>query len=85
MRLTQFLLSKYFKRYIERELTHQNLRRQWKPILGWKETVKKNWEYTEHRPWTIEFQRANPPCVIPKKIYVEPIKEWKMFKGDRVK
>jgi large subunit ribosomal protein L24 len=84
MRLTLAYSMRYLRRYIERELTHEHLRRQWHPLLGWKEMVKKNWEYSEHRPWTAGFKQANPPCARPKQIYVEPIKEWKVFKGDRV-
>jgi len=84
MRLTQALLSRYFRRYIERELTHEHLRRQWNPYNGWKECVRKNWEYGEDRPWTAAFKAANQACTRPRTIYVEPIKEWNIFKGDRV-
>jgi len=84
MRLTPALLSRYFRRYIERELTHENLRRQWKPYQGWKEVIRKNWEYGEHRPWTTAFKDANKPGTRPKRVFVEPIKEWHVFKGDRV-
>jgi len=84
MRLTRVLLSRYFRRYIERELTHENLRRQWKPISGWKEHVKKSWEYGEHRPWTSAFKEANKPGTVARQIYVEPVKEYNIFKGDRV-
>jgi large subunit ribosomal protein L24 len=84
MRLTVVTFSRYFKRYIERELTHETLRRQWKPIIGWKEMVKKTWVYGESRPWTSEFKRDNPAGDRSRRIYVEPIKEWSVFKGDRV-
>jgi len=87
MRLTPALLSRYFRRYIERELTHEYLRRQWKPYQGWKEVVRKHWEYGEDRPWTQAFKDANQHETHPKRrkrIYVEPIKEWHIFKGDRV-
>jgi len=84
MRLTVACAMRYFKRYVERELTHETLRRQWRPMLGWKELVKKTWTYGEHRPWTTGFKQDNLPNARPKKIYVEPIKNWKIFKGDRV-
>jgi len=84
MRLTAVSLARYFKRYVERELTHDNLRRQWHPLNGWKESVRKSWNYDEHRPWTSAFKQANRPGERPKKVFVEPIKEWKIFKGDRV-
>jgi large subunit ribosomal protein L24 len=55
--------------------------------MGWKELGRKKpweWHYDENRPWTDEFRRNNLPHVKHPKIYVEPIKEWKMFKGDVV-
>ncbi|ESN99519.1 hypothetical protein HELRODRAFT_84263 [Helobdella robusta] len=83
MRLTLICASRYFRRYIERELTHSHLRRTWNPINGWKDVVKKNWDYNEHRPWTSEFKQFNQQK--PRKyVPVEPIKEWSIFKGDRV-
>lgn len=84
MRLTQVLLARYFRNYVERELTHETLRRQWKPIIGWKEHVRKDWDYGEHRPWTQAFKDANKPNTRLQRIFVEPIKEWHIFKGDRV-
>jgi len=84
MRLTQVLLMRYFRRYIERELTHENLRRQWKPIVGWKEVIRKQWEYGEDRPWTTAFKNRNKPNTRPRRIFVEPVKEYNIFKGDRV-
>ena len=84
MRLTVVALSRYFKRYIDRELTHDTLRRQWKPLIGWKDLTRKTWVYGEHRPWTGEFKRANQACDRPQRIFVEPIKDWSIFKGDRV-
>ena len=84
MRLTHPLLARYFQRYIERELTHENLRRQWKLFIGWKEHIRKNWNYDEHRPWTQAFKDNNKACTRPKRVFVEPIKEWHIFKGDRV-
>lgn len=81
----QVLLARYFRRYIERELTHEHLRRQWKPIIGWKEfEVRKKWEYDEHRPWTSAFKNAHMPGARVRHVFVEPIKEWHIFKGDRV-
>jgi large subunit ribosomal protein L24 len=35
-----------------------------------------------NRPWTEEFRRQN--LVKRKKVFVEPIKEWAFFRGDRV-
>ena len=82
MRLTQILLGRYFRRYVERELTQATLRRQWSPINGWKEIVKTDWHYGEHRPWTDNFKQENTKRF--PRVFVEPIKEWWIFKGDRV-
>ncbi|XP_065200644.1 large ribosomal subunit protein uL24m [Planococcus citri] len=48
-------------------------------------TVKKSEiVFTEDRPWTLQSKMANPIYKKAPTIYVEPIKEWKIFKGDRV-
>jgi len=49
-------------------------------------TVKKRaWEFrfTTNRPWTDDFRRQNE---VPRQhqVFVEPIKEWSIFRGDRV-
>jgi len=88
MRLGRVLLSemKYFKRYLEREMLHEHRRATWKPIAGWKFVGnKKQWYYDEHRPWTDEFKRDNAPGRMARKpIPIVPIKDWQLFKGDRV-
>ncbi|EFX78541.1 probable 39S ribosomal protein L24, mitochondrial [Daphnia pulex] len=43
---------------------------------------KKKFRYTMNRPWTEEFRRQN--LAKRKKVFVEPIKEWAFFRGDRV-
>lgn len=37
-----------------------------------------------HRPWTQDFQMDNMPENHHAKVFVEPIKEWSFFRGDRV-
>lgn len=37
-----------------------------------------------NRPWTEEFKRENPPNQCRKKVFIEPIREWSFFRGDRV-
>ena len=84
MRLTANLLSRYFRRYIERE-TFQGYRFRC-PIRGWITVKYRRYPfYGEDRPWTEQFKRDNLPNVNLKKILVEPIKEWNMFHGDRVR
>lgn len=40
--------------------------------------------YDEWRPWQDESIRLNEPLVQTRKIYVEPIKHWPFFRGDRI-
>ena len=37
-----------------------------------------------NRPWSEEFRRQNLPNARRKKFFVEPIREWSFFRGDRV-
>nr|CAG4637222.1 EOG090X0ADH [Ceriodaphnia reticulata] len=45
---------------------------------------KKKFRFTMNRPWTEEFRRQNLPNTRRKKVFVEPIREWSFFRGDRV-
>ncbi|XP_054277721.1 probable 39S ribosomal protein L24, mitochondrial [Macrosteles quadrilineatus] len=48
-------------------------------------TLKRNDYYiAEHRPWTEEYRLDNQIGRPQKKLWVEPIKDWKIFKGDLV-
>ncbi len=38
--------------------------------------------FTTNRPWTQEFQKQNEGYRDP--IFLEPISEWSIFRGDRV-
>lgn len=40
--------------------------------------------YDEWRPWESEFRQLNQQMVKTRKIFVEPIREWNFFRGDRV-
>ncbi|XP_064618873.1 large ribosomal subunit protein uL24m-like [Lineus longissimus] len=73
---------KYWQRYLDREM--QRTRREFKPIRGWVNTREKPWHHTEARPWTEEAKQINAPGQYHEKVLVEPIKEWILFKGDRV-
>jgi len=48
------------------------------------EVGPKKINYTLERPWTQEFTVENRPGVHKKKIFVEPIKEWSFYRGDKV-
>ena len=91
MRLTQLFCRqytfRYWKRYIDRCLYEQNAAEVWRPIVGWKIHRKRPefFFYDEHRPWTEGFKNDNMPGTKKKtEIFVEPIKDWVIFKGDRV-
>lgn len=45
---------------------------------------RKKYRFTTNRPWTIQFFHQNYPGSLRKKVFLEPIKEWSFFKGDRV-
>ncbi|KAJ9587133.1 hypothetical protein L9F63_028295 [Diploptera punctata] len=49
-----------------------------------KEVKRRKYHFSEHRPWTAEFKEENAPRKQMKKVFLEPIREWKIFKGDRV-
>ncbi|KAK3584726.1 hypothetical protein CHS0354_036503 [Potamilus streckersoni] len=84
MRLTVSLCCQYFKRYVQSEIEKKTGFRTWKPIRGSKVVASKKWYFTEHPPWTTEAQNANGYILKQPKVLVEPVKEWKIFIGDRV-
>lgn len=45
---------------------------------------KKKYHFSTHRPWTQQFWEENAPGKHHAKVFVEPIKEWSYFRGDRV-
>lgn len=45
---------------------------------------RKKFRFTTNRPWTGGFRNQNMPGTLRKKVFVEPIGEWNIFKGDRV-
>lgn len=95
MRLTNILLSRYGKwsvqhsnlpeRYIKRAMEQVY----WKNPKGiqYKPNAKierKRFNFSVYRPWTTEFQNENEPGKKCPKVFIEPIKEWSHFRGDRV-
>ncbi|GJQ76126.1 mRpL24 [Trypoxylus dichotomus] len=94
MRLTQVLnvIGKYSKdysnlpdRYIKRAMEQVYWKNpegiQYKPNTR---IERKNFRFTTNRPWTGQFWQQNRPGLRRKKVFVEPIKEWSFFRGDRV-
>eukprot|EP00057_Strongylocentrotus_purpuratus_P033403 XP_791294.3 PREDICTED: 39S ribosomal protein L24, mitochondrial [Strongylocentrotus purpuratus] len=54
-----------------------------KQVPAWKK-ANRHYRYTMSRPWTIQAQVQNLPGIDRPKVQVEPVKEWKIFKGDLV-
>jgi len=47
------------------------------------ENKRRNFRFTTNRPWTDAFKKQNQGPVRPI-VFVEPIRDWNIFKGDRV-
>lgn len=45
---------------------------------------RKKFNYSENRPWSLQFQQDNARGSTVSKVWVEPVKEWSYFRGDRV-
>ncbi|KAJ8965967.1 hypothetical protein NQ314_003815 [Rhamnusium bicolor] len=95
MRITNLLFSRVGKwskqysnlpdRYIKRAMEQVYWRNpkgiQYKPNAV---IQRKKYLFTLNRPWTAEFRQDNAPGKRHPKVFVEPIKEWSFFRGDRV-
>ncbi|XP_069796548.1 large ribosomal subunit protein uL24m [Narcine bancroftii] len=46
--------------------------------------VPVGYRYGTNRPWTVAAQKMNPPGRRRRKVFVEPILEWNVFRGDTV-
>lgn len=82
-------IPKYFhnfpERYLKRKTTFLERRAPNLPQYEQKIYRYKNEAYyDEWRPWQEEFERLNQAGNKLPKIYVEPIKHWPYFRGDRV-
>ena len=76
--------QQYFKRYIERVIREGRRSEYFKPFVGWIKRRPDKLYYGEHRAWTSEFKKEQLPGGNKPRVLTEPIKEWKIFKGDRV-
>ncbi|XP_023018392.2 mitochondrial ribosomal protein L24 [Leptinotarsa decemlineata] len=95
MRITNYLFTRVGKwskqysnlpdRYIKRAMEQVYWRNpegiQYKPNTV---VQRKKFLFSVHRPWTAQFRQDNAPGKLHAKIFVEPIKEWSHFRGDRV-
>ena len=85
MRLTR-VCCKYFEKFVEYEMRKNTGYDVKKPLYGWIRVGKKRWKYDENHPLTNQAMMKNYQIKheCPRTLK-EPIKEWKIFKGDRVK
>lgn len=73
------------KRFIERQTTFLSSRAPRLPQYEKKLTYYKKFAYyDEWRPWQNEFQKLNQINSKMRPIFVEPIRDWPYFRGDRV-
>lgn len=84
-------LPKTFSNFPDRYIRRQTEFVEWEPPkLPHFDHRKKRWRsprsayYDKYRPWERDFQNHNAPGAFIPKIYVEPIKNFYMFRGDRV-
>lgn len=84
MRLTLSRFSKYFQRYVEHEMYKDRVRTRHHPLIGTKIAGVKPLYFGKARPWTDQFHQENVSGKNQPKVFVEPIKEQKIFLGDRV-
>lgn len=45
---------------------------------------RKKFSFNVQRPWTTQFRNENMAGSLARKVFVEPVKEWSVFRGDRV-
>lgn len=75
------LPESYIKRASEQVYWKNPKGPQYKPNV---EVKRKKFKYTVDHPWTSQFQQENMPGSRHTKVWVEPVKEWSYFRGDRV-
>ncbi|XP_004933534.1 large ribosomal subunit protein uL24m [Bombyx mori] len=61
----------------------------WKTPAGYPQykkaqVARKKYRFTTNRPWTGQFRQQNEPGTLRKKVFLEPIRDWTFFRGDRV-
>lgn len=95
MKLTQILFARWGKWSVQySNLPDRYIKRAMEQVY-WKnpkaiqyranaEVKRKKYHFTTHRPWTGEFKEENAPGRLYAKVFVEPIKDWSIFRGDRV-
>ncbi|XP_044745374.1 probable 39S ribosomal protein L24, mitochondrial [Coccinella septempunctata] len=75
------LPESYIKRATEQVYWKNPKGPQYKPNT---EIKRKKFNYTVDRSWSLQFQQENAAGKCHPKVWVEPLKEWSYFRGDRV-
>lgn len=84
MRLTRVCCG-YFKKYVEYEMRRKTGYDVRKPLYGWIRVGKKRWKYDQNHPITDQSFLTNISTKDKEaSILIEPVKDWKIFRGDRV-
>lgn len=95
MRLTNVLLVRFGKWSVQHSNLPENYIKRAMEQVYWKnpkgiqykanaKIERKKYNFSVHRPWTHEFRSENEPGTLKSKVFLEPIKEWSHFRGDRV-
>lgn len=93
MKLTRVLLaarklpkefSNFPQRYIDRSMEQIEFKTEKAPQFQDRVIKREVFTYGMHRPWTKEFYDENMPGKRIEKDLVEPIKEWTIYRGDKV-
>lgn len=93
MRLTRILFyakklpknfSNFPQRYIDRSMEQIEFKTEKAPQFQDKVIKRETFTYGMNRPWTREFYEENMPGKHIEKDLVEPIKEWTIYRGDKV-
>ncbi|KAK6624574.1 hypothetical protein RUM44_011433 [Polyplax serrata] len=72
------------ERYIRRQIEEVHYKAPKLPNYRQINVIKTKKNFGLDPPWSLEFQMKNKPREKHKKIWVEPILEWTIFRGDRV-
>ncbi|XP_054716689.1 probable 39S ribosomal protein L24, mitochondrial [Uloborus diversus] len=76
--------SNFPQRYIDRSMEQIEFKTEKAPQFQDKVIKREVFTYGMHRPWTKEFYEENYPGKRVRRDVVEPIKDWLIYRGDKV-
>lgn len=76
--------SNFPQRYIDRSMEQIEFKTEKAPQFQDRVIKRETFTYGMNRPWTKEFYEENHPTKYVAKDVVEPIKEWTIYRGDKV-